>query len=165
MREDKLLAFRDEWQQSVHRSRGVRIYLDLANRPTLLGPNQLWVSDITYIRLACEYAFCALLVDGFSRKVVGWALDQSLKAQLPVCAPQRGIANRRPPCGVVHHSDQGVSSKQAKSSCKHCGRFSWIADRFPVFRFKQSSLSDREIFLPRLPILSIGRGTAESSSR
>ncbi len=109
IREDTLLAARDEWQQPVrHRVRGVRIYLNLANRITLLGLNQLWVADITYIRLACECVFLAVVLDAFSRKVVGWALDQSLKAKLPVCALQRAIANRRPPYGVVHHSDQGV---------------------------------------------------------
>ncbi|HTR48797.1 MAG TPA: IS3 family transposase [Verrucomicrobiae bacterium] len=86
----------------------MRIYLNLANRITLLGPNQLWIADITYIRLACEYVFLAVVLDAFSRKVVGWALDQGLKANLPVCALERAIANRRPPYGVVHHSDQGV---------------------------------------------------------
>ena len=86
----------------------MRIYLNLANRLTLLGPNQLWIADITYIRLAREYVFLAVVLDAFSRKVVGWALDQSLKTQLPLCALLRAIANRRPPVGVVHHSDQGV---------------------------------------------------------
>ena len=109
MREDNLLAVRDEWKQPVrHRVRGVRIYLNLANRITVLGPNQLWVADITYIRLACEYVFLAVVVDAFSRKVVGWALERSLKTRLTVCALECAIADRRPPYGVVHHSDQGV---------------------------------------------------------
>jgi len=109
MREDNLLAVRHEWQQPVrHRLRGVRIYLNLANRMTLLGPNQLWVADITYICVACESVFLAVVLDAFSRKVVGWALERSLKAQLPVRALERAIVNRRPPHGVVHHSDQGV---------------------------------------------------------
>ena len=109
MREDHLLTFRDEWQQSAsHRSRGVRIYLNLANRLTLLGPNQLWVADITYVRLAREFVYLAVVLDAFSRKVVGWALGQSLQAQLTVCALERAIADRRPPHGLVHHSDQGV---------------------------------------------------------
>jgi transposase InsO family protein len=75
---------------------------------TLLGPNQLWVADITYIRLAREFVYLAVVLDVFSRKVIGWAFGRSLKAQLPVCALERAIANRRPPPGVVHHSDQGV---------------------------------------------------------
>lgn len=109
MREDNLLAVRDEWQHPVRRRvRGVRIYLNLASRLTLLGPNQLWVADITYIRLACEHVFLAVVLDAFSRKVVGWALGQSLNVRLPIHALRRAIANRRPPFGVVHHSDQGV---------------------------------------------------------
>jgi putative transposase len=123
MREDNLLAVRDEWQQPVRRCvRGVRIYLNLANRITLLGPNQLWVADITYVRLAREHVFLAVVLDAFSRKVVGWALDQSLKAKLPVCALERAIANRRPPYGVVHHSDQGVqyaSKEYVQTLWKH----------------------------------------------
>ena len=75
---------------------------------TLLGPNQLWVADITYIRLAREFVYLAVVLDMFSRKVIGWALGRSLKAQLPICALERAIASRKPPPGVVHHSDQGV---------------------------------------------------------
>src|SRR6204780_2256212 len=75
---------------------------------TLLGPNQLWVADITYIRLACEFVYLAVVLDVFSRKVVGWALDRGLRARLPLYALERAIANRRPPPGLVHHSDQGV---------------------------------------------------------
>jgi putative transposase len=109
MREDNLLAARKDWlQPAEHSRRAARIYLNLANRMTVLGPNQLWISDITYIRLARAFVYLAVVLDAFSRKVVGWALSQSLKAQVPVCALERAIANRRPPCGVVHHSDQGV---------------------------------------------------------
>jgi transposase InsO family protein len=98
--QDNLLAVRLEWfrpgQQHI---RAVRIYLNLANRMTLSGLNQLWAADITYIRLACEFVYLAVVLDVFSRKVIGWALGRSLKAQLPVCALERAIANRRPPPG------------------------------------------------------------------
>jgi len=109
MREDNLLDVRQEWFRPVERLlRGSRIYLNLASRMTLLGPNQLWAADITYIRLAREFVYLAVVLDVFSRKVIGWALGRSLKGQLPLCALERAIANRRPPHGVVHHSDQGV---------------------------------------------------------
>lgn len=109
MRDDNLRAVRKEWLQPVEpRLRWARIYLNLAGRMRLLGPNQLWVADITYIRLRCEFVYLAIVLDVFSRKVVGWALGRSLKAQLAVCALERAIANRSPPLGVVHHSDQGV---------------------------------------------------------
>jgi putative transposase len=109
MREDNLLVVRqDRSRPRGHTLRAARVYLNLATRMTLLGPNQLWVADITYIRLACEFVYLAVVLDVFSRKVIGWALGRSLKAQLPICALERAIASRKPPPGVVHHSDQGV---------------------------------------------------------
>jgi putative transposase len=109
MQRDNLLAVRLElFRPCQQHIRAARIYLNLANRMTLSGLNQLWAADITYIRLACEFVYLAVVLDVFSRKVIGWALGRSLKAQLPVCALERAIANRRPPPGVVHHSDQGV---------------------------------------------------------
>lgn len=123
MREDNLLAVRHEWQQPrCHSVRAVRIYLNLANRMTLSGPNQLWVADLTYIRLDREFVYLAVMLDAFSRKVIGWALGQSLKAELPVCALERAIADRKPPSGVVHHSDQGVqyaSKEYTQTLWKH----------------------------------------------
>ena len=82
---------------------------------TLFGLNQLWAADITYIRLASEFVYLAVVLDVFSRKVIGWALWRSLKSQLPLCALKRAIANRRPSPGVVHHSDQGV-----QYACQEC---------------------------------------------
>jgi putative transposase len=109
MREDNLLVVRqDRSRPRGHTLRAARVYLNLATRMTLLGPNQLWVADITYIRLASEFVYLAVVLDVFSRKVIGWALGRSLKAQLPICALERAIASRKPPPGVVHHSDQGV---------------------------------------------------------
>jgi transposase InsO family protein len=75
---------------------------------TLSGPDQLWAADITYIRLSCEFVYLAVVLDIFSRKVVSWALGRSLKADLSLSALDRAFASRRPPPGVVHHSDQGV---------------------------------------------------------
>ena len=109
MREDNLLVVRqDRSRPRGHTLRAARVYLNLATRMTLLGPNQIWVADITYIRLAREFVYLAVVLDMYSRKVIGWALGRSLKAQLPICVLERAIANRRPPPGVVHHSDQGV---------------------------------------------------------
>jgi putative transposase len=107
MREDNLLAVREVYlpRRSL---RIVRVHLNLASRMTLSGPDQLWAADITYIRLACEFVYLAVMLDVFSRKVIGWALGRSLKAQLPLLALDRAVATRMPPPGVVHHSDQGV---------------------------------------------------------
>jgi putative transposase len=109
MREDNLLSVRKEWFRAPAASlRLARVHLNLANRMTLSGPNQLWAADITYIRLVSEFVYLAVVLDVFSRKVVGWELERSLKSRLVVSALERAIANRRPPPGVVHHSDQGA---------------------------------------------------------
>jgi putative transposase len=111
MLDDNLLAVHREWLRSADSDRSLRaarIYLNLPNRMALSGPNQLWVADITFIRLVREFVFLAVVLDVFSRKIIGWALGRGLTAQLPLCALERAIANRNPPPGVVHHSDQGV---------------------------------------------------------
>jgi transposase InsO family protein len=69
MRDDNLLAVRQDWfQPPDHLVRAARIYLNLANRMSVLGPNQLWVADITYIRLVREFVYLAVVLDVFSRK-------------------------------------------------------------------------------------------------
>jgi putative transposase len=82
--------------------------LNLASRLKLTGINQLWVADITYIRLQTEFVYLAIILDGFSRKVVGWALDRTLATRLPKAALEQAIAARQPAPGLVHHSDRGV---------------------------------------------------------
>lgn len=90
------------------------VYLNLASRVKLTGINQLWVADITYIRLQKEFVYLAVVLDAFSRKVVGWALDKTLAARLPKAALEMAIAARRPGPGLVHHSDRGVQYASAE---------------------------------------------------
>jgi putative transposase len=73
----------------------------------LTGINQLWIADISYIRLKGEFVYLAVILDGFSRKVVGWALDRTLATRLTVGALERAIEERHPELGLVHHSDRG----------------------------------------------------------
>ena len=86
----------------------LEVYLNLASRMKLTGINQLWVADITYIRLHREFVYLAVILDSFSRKVVGWELDRTLATRLPMAALECAIAERKPPPGLVHHSDRGV---------------------------------------------------------
>ncbi len=86
----------------------LEVYLNLASRMKLTGINQLWVADITYIRLHREFVYLAVILDSFSRKVVGWELDRTLATRLPLAALECAIAERKPPPGLVHHSDRGV---------------------------------------------------------
>ena len=109
MREDNLLAIRYRKYVLTSDSRHeCEVYLNLAARITVTGPNQLWVADITYIRLRTEFVFLAVVIDRFSRKAVGWALDRTLTARVAIMALRQAIRERKPPPGVVHHSDQGV---------------------------------------------------------
>ncbi|PYX50401.1 MAG: IS3 family transposase [Acidobacteria bacterium] len=114
MRTDNLLTIQNrELRQVTGRDRELEIYLNLASRMNLRGPNQLWIADITYIRLKAEFVYLAVVLDAFSRKVVGWSLDRSLQARLPTSALEKAIMSRQPPPGLVHHSDQGVQYRCA----------------------------------------------------
>ena len=86
----------------------LEVYLNLAKRMKLTGVNQLWVADITYIRLKREFVFLAVILDAFSRKVIGWQLDRTLTARLPLAALEKALGERKPPPGLVHHSDRGI---------------------------------------------------------
>jgi len=72
------------------------------------GPDQIWVADITYIRLREGFVYLAVVLDAFSRKVVGWAIAHHLKASLAIEALKQALARRRPAAGLIHHSDQGI---------------------------------------------------------
>ena len=97
MREDNLLAIQPRaWVQTTNSDHELKVYLNLAARMQLTGINQLWVADITYIRLQTEFVYLAVVLDRFSRKVVGWALGRSLAAQLTVAALEQAIAQRKP---------------------------------------------------------------------
>jgi len=109
MREDNLLAIQPQsFVVTTNSNHPLEVYLNLARRMKLTGINQLWVADITYIRLQSEFVYLAVVLDVFSRKVVGWALERTLKTVLVVEALQRAIGERQPPPGLVHHSDRGV---------------------------------------------------------
>jgi putative transposase len=78
------------------------------------GMDQLWVADVTYIRLKTEFVYLAVILDGFSRKLVGWLLERTLASRLAVAALERAIAVRKPVAGLVHHSDRGVQYASAE---------------------------------------------------
>jgi putative transposase len=72
------------------------------------GVNQIWVADITYIRIRTGFVYLAAILDLYSRKVVGWAISSRLDSELCLAALRRGIEERRPGPGLIHHSDRGV---------------------------------------------------------
>jgi putative transposase len=111
MRRDNLLCLRNRpfvpvTTDSRHQW---HVVANLARGLVPTGLDQLWVADITYVRLAEEFAFLAVVLDAFSRRVIGWALDRHLRATLAIEALKMAIAARRPaPGSLVHHSDRGI---------------------------------------------------------
>jgi transposase InsO family protein len=109
MRNDNLLCVRRRKFLFTTDSRhGLPIYPNLAEGLVVTSIDQLWVADITYIRLQREFVYLAVLLDAFSRRCLGWALQRSLEAILALKALRMALQYRRPKPGLVHHSDRGV---------------------------------------------------------
>ncbi len=108
MRKDNLLCVRKRKFVITTDSRhGRKIYPNLARNMILTATDQLWVADITYIRLREEFAFLAVILDAYSRRVIGWALDRTLEDELTLAALRMALARRIVQPGLVHHSDRG----------------------------------------------------------
>jgi len=84
-----------------------RIFPNLARELVLSAADQLWVADITYLRLQREFAYLAIVLDAFSRRVIGWALERHMMTELTIAALQMALQQRQPAPGLMHHSDQG----------------------------------------------------------
>ena len=109
MREDNLLCMRQRAFVVTTDSRhNLPIYPNLARTMTPAAINQLWVADITYIRLRTEFIYLSVVLDAYSRRVIGWALGRTLEAELAVAALRMALLERQPAPGLVHHSDRGV---------------------------------------------------------
>jgi transposase InsO family protein len=109
MRIDNLLVLRRRsFVRTTDSSHSLPVYPNLAREMTLTGIDQLWVADITYIRLRREFIFLAVVLDAFSRRVVGWALARHLRSELAVAALTPALERRTIRPGLVHHSDRGV---------------------------------------------------------
>jgi putative transposase len=109
MRMDNLLCVRRrKFIFTTDSKHGLHIYPNLAKDMVLTDIHQLWVADITYIRLEVEFVYLAVLLDAFSRRCIGWALQRSLEAALVLEALRMALKQRRPRPGLVHHSDRGV---------------------------------------------------------
>jgi putative transposase len=108
LREDNLLCVRKrKFVVTTDSNHHRPVYSNLAAELVLTGLNQLWVADITYIRLEMEFVYLAVVIDAFSRRVIGWALDRTVEDDLPLTALRMALEVRRPSPGLVHHSDRG----------------------------------------------------------
>jgi putative transposase len=108
LRQDNLLCIRKrKFVVTTDSNHGRKVYPNLARTMLLTAMDQLWVADITYIRLREEFVFLAVILDAFSRRVIGWALDRSLEGQLTLAALKMALSRRNVQPGLVHHSDRG----------------------------------------------------------
>jgi len=114
MREDNLLCLRRRKFVVTTDSNHTRpVYPNLARGMALTGIDQLWVADITYIRLETEFVYLAVILDAYSRRVIGWALDRTLEDELTLTALRMALDRRAPSPGLVHHSDRGIQYASA----------------------------------------------------
>ena len=107
MREDNLLCVRRRKFVTTDSNHGRKVYPNLARNMILTATDQLWRADITYIRLRDEFVFLAVILDAYSRRVIGWALDRTLEDELPLAALHMALTHRTVQPGLVHHSDRG----------------------------------------------------------
>src|SRR5262245_44092417 len=109
MREDKLLGIRRRrFVITTDSDHSWKIYPNLARSMVLTGLNQLWVADITYVRLRQEFVYVAVILDVYSRRVVGWSVQKQIDTRLTLEALEVALNQRQPSAGLVHHSDRGV---------------------------------------------------------
>jgi len=109
MREDNLLCLRRrKFVRTTDSGHGFRVYPNLAKEMVPTGTDQLWVADITYIRLLCEFVYLAVILDAFSRRVIGWELGRTMEGELTLTALRMALRSRQISSGLVHHSDRGV---------------------------------------------------------
>jgi len=108
MREDNLLCVRKRKFVVTTDSNHIRkVYPNLARDMILTATNQLWRADITYIRLREEFVFLAVILDAWSRRLIGWALDRTMEDSLTLTALRMALSRRTVEAGLVHHSDRG----------------------------------------------------------
>jgi len=105
---DLLCQARRKWVRTTDSKHGLPVYKNLIKDKRITGINQVWIADITYIRIRYGFVYLAAILDVFSRKVIGYAISRSMDTALVLEALQMAIADRKPGQGVIHHSDRGV---------------------------------------------------------
>src|SRR5215467_13620553 len=109
MHADNLIAIRRrKFVVTTNSDHRFRVHPNLAQYLEITDINQLWVADLTYLRLEQEFAYLAVVLDAYSRRVIGWSLGRRLEVRLTLEALEQAITARQPRPGLVHHSDQGI---------------------------------------------------------
>jgi len=108
LREDNLLCVRKrKFVVTTDSNHGRKVYPNLASQMEVTDVDRLWVADITYIRLQDEFVYLAVILDAYSRRVIGWALDRTMEDDLTLAALRMALSQRAIQPGLVHHSDRG----------------------------------------------------------
>lgn len=108
MREMSLLVRpRKGYVRTTDSKHGLKVYRNYYSGRIFRRINQAWVADITYVRLGSGFCYLAVILDAYSRRVVGWALSRNVDSELAIAALERAIEERDPPRGCIHHSDRG----------------------------------------------------------
>ena len=105
---DLLCRSKRRFVRTTNSDHPYRVYPNVYGDTIITGVDQVWVADITYIRLLHEFVYLAVILDAYSRRVVGWALSRHIDAALTCAALKAAIAERNPSAGCIHHSDRGV---------------------------------------------------------
>ncbi len=124
MRQDNLLAIRRrKFVVTTESDHHFQVHPNLAQHLQLTALNQLWVADLTYMRLEREFVYLALVLDAYSRRVIGWALGRTMDGSLTLAALEKAIASGHPRVGMVHHSDRGsqYASAEYVDRLESCG--------------------------------------------
>ena len=152
------------WLATTNSNHKQRVYPNLRPSITPEGPDELWVADLTYIRLTTGFVFLAVVLDVWSRRVIGYAISHLLDARLCLAALDAALELRQPRSGLVHHSDRGVQGGFKRSS-QHLKKEEEL-------RWRQASADGRiELYVrrcvhpvvPRWDAGSIGRGSGRKS--
>jgi len=109
MRESDLLCrVKRKWVKTTDSRHRFPRYPNLIKKMAISRLNQVWLADITYIRIKTGFVYLAAILDAYSRRVIGYAVSTGLDTELTLKALRMAVAGRQPGCGVIHHSDQGV---------------------------------------------------------
>ena len=109
MREESLQCrVKRRWVKTTDSNHRYRVYPNLVKELSIARPNQVWVADITYIRILTGFVYLAVILDLFSRKVIGWALSEHIDTELTLAALRIALEERGSQAGCIHHSDRGV---------------------------------------------------------
>jgi transposase InsO family protein len=155
MRESSLLVVtKKKWVKTTDSNHSYPVYSNLVKDFILTGINQIWIADITYIRILLGFVYLAVILDAFSRKVIGYCVSKSLDAELALSALRMAIQRRIPQKGTIHHSDRGVqyaSQLYTEELLKHGFRISMSRKGNPFDNAKAESfiktLKSEEVYL------------------